>query len=251
MAHLAGCSAGSLPLHISSINVPEKESAKAAAENKRERAKTSFFMSLSVYHFTRQDSFWTWRRGGGAGTRAEPEPFSILRPAEAESGCDPKVQAMEEEVLGKIYDGAIMRRLLGYMWPYRTRIAFSLVCLFVYSTVQVCGPLLTKLTIDKYLAPTGKATLLDRWLAPDPYTGVFQIAVLYLGVLTVGFLAEFGQTWLMQITGQYAMFDLRKQLMSHLQRLDVSFYDENPVGRLVTRVTSDVDVLNDLFSHPG
>ena len=155
---------------------------------------------------------------------------------------------MEEEILGKVYDGRLMGRLLGYMRPYWRRIAFALACLFIYSATQVCGPLLTRLTIDRYLAPTGKATALDHWLSPDPFTGIFQIAVLYLAVITLGFLAEFGQTWLMQITGQYAMFDLRKELMSHLQRLDIAFYDETPVGRLVTRVTSDVDVLNDLFS---
>ncbi len=155
---------------------------------------------------------------------------------------------MEEEVAGKVYDSRLMSRLLGYARPYWRRILLAVACLFVYSTAQVCGPLLTKITIDRYLAPTGKASALDRWLAPDPFTGIFQIALIYLAVIVVGFLAEFGQTWLMQITGQYTMFDMRKQLMSHLQNLDIAFYDETPVGRLVTRVTSDVDVLNDLFS---
>ncbi len=155
---------------------------------------------------------------------------------------------MEEEVAGKIYDGRLMRRLLGYMLPYWRRTAIALACLLVYSTVQVCGPLLTKVAIDRYLAPGGKGSVLDGWLSADPFTGMAQIAALYLAVITAGFLAEFGQTWLMQVTGQYAMFDLRKELMRHLQRLDVAFYDHNPVGRLVTRVTTDVDVLNDLFS---
>ena len=154
----------------------------------------------------------------------------------------------EEEVLGKVYDGRLMARLLGYMRPYWVRIAFALAALFVYSSVQVCGPLLTKTAIDKYLAPDGKPSFLDRWLPAEPIAGITQIALLYLTLLVVGFLAEFAQTWLMQITGQYAMFDLRKQLFSHLQRLDIGFYDRNPVGRLVTRVTTDVDVLNDLFS---
>lgn len=155
---------------------------------------------------------------------------------------------MEEEVAGKVYDSRLMRRLLGYARPYWRRILLAVACLFVYSTAQVCGPLLTKITIDRYLAPSGKSSALDGWLAPDPFTGIFQIALIYLAVIALGFLAEFGQTWLMQITGQYAMFDMRKQLMSHLQNLDIAFYDETPVGRLVTRVTSDVDVLNDLFS---
>ncbi len=155
---------------------------------------------------------------------------------------------MEEEVVGKVYDGQLMWRLMGYMRPYWKRMALAVASLAVYSGTQVCGPLLTRITIDRYLAPTGGKSVLDRWLAADPFTGIFQIAMVYLCVLTVAFLSEFGQNWLMQITGQYAMFDLRKDLMSHLQRLDIAFYDQTPVGRLVTRVTSDVDVLNDLFS---
>jgi ATP-binding cassette subfamily B protein len=79
-------------------------------------------------------------------------------------------------------------------------------------------------------------------------SGLARIALLYLAVLTANFLCDFAQTYLMQYTGQLAMFDLRKQLMEHLQRLDLAFYDRNPVGRLVTRVTTDVDVLNDLFA---
>ncbi len=141
-----------------------------------------------------------------------------------------------------------MARLLGYMRPYWKRIAVSLACLFAYSSFQVCGPLLTKTAIDKYLAPSGQGSPLDRWLSADPFTGIMQIAAIYFVVLAGAFVAEFGQTLLMQVTGQYAMFDLRKELMGHLQRLDIAFYDANPVGRLVTRVTTDVDVLNDLFS---
>ena len=157
-------------------------------------------------------------------------------------------KAMEEEVVGKIYDGRLMRRLLGYMRPYWGKIAFSVVFLFVYSSLQVCGPLLTKTAVDRYLAPNGKPTLLDPWLPAAQADGISRIAFIYLGVLTLSFFASFGQTWLMQITGQYAMFDLRKELMGHLQRLDIGFFDQNPVGRLVTRVTTDVDVLNDLFA---
>ncbi len=157
---------------------------------------------------------------------------------------------VEEEVLGKAYDGRLMRRLLSYMRPYGRLIAFSSVCLVVYSLLQVCGPLLTKLAIDKYLAPNAHpaASPLDGFLSPDPRTGLTQIAGLYLAVLLGIFLSEFGQNWLMQYTGQLAMFDLRKQLMTHLQKLDIAFFDRNPVGRLVTRLTTDVDVLNELFA---
>ena len=156
---------------------------------------------------------------------------------------------MEEEVLGKAYDGRLMRRLLGYMLPYRRQVLLSLVFLFAYSTLQVCGPLLTKLAIDRYLtrehADPGPWL---HWLAADPITGLAQVAGLYLLVLLASFVSEFGQMVLMQYTGQLAMFDLRRELMTHLQRLEIAFFDKNPVGRLVTRMTSDVDVLNDLFA---
>ncbi len=156
--------------------------------------------------------------------------------------------AVEEEVLGKAYDARLMRRLLGYMRPYRFWVAVSLVFLAVQSLLQGLGPLLTKIAVDKYLEPAGKPTILDAWLPADAAAGLARIAMLYLAVLAGNFITEFAQTYIMQYVGQLAMFDLRKQLVEHLQRLDLAFYDRNPVGRLVTRVTSDVDVLNDLFT---
>jgi ATP-binding cassette subfamily B protein len=118
------------------------------------------------------------------------------------------------------------------------------------AVLQVAGPLLMKMAIDRYLAPAKQQieTPLDAYLSTDPWVGLGQISLIYLGVVIAILFMEFGQTYLMQRTGQYAMFDLRRDLMAHLQRLDVSFFDRNPVGRLVTRVTSDVDVLNELFS---
>jgi len=157
---------------------------------------------------------------------------------------------VEEEVLGKAYDSRMMRRLLGYMRPYTGLILVSLVCLLVNSVLQVMGPLLTKGAIDRYLVPASNRTptLFDPYLSRDPWTGLMQIALIYMAVLAGIFVFEFGQTYVMQYTGQRAMFDLRRQLMEHLQRVDVAFYDRNPVGRLVTRVTTDVDTLNDLFA---
>ena len=157
---------------------------------------------------------------------------------------------MEEEVLGKAYDGRLMRRLLTYLRPYRGIVAVSLILLFIDSLLQIIGPLLTKLAVDRYLVPTNPNTfpLLDHWLSKDAIAGLTQIAGLYLAVVILGFVFDFGQTYLMQWTGQKAMFDLRRQLMAHLQTLDISYFDRNPVGRLVTRVTTDVDVLNDLFA---
>ena len=157
---------------------------------------------------------------------------------------------MEEEVLGKAYDSRLMRRLLGYMRPYRGYVALSLVFLLLQSVLQVLGPLLTKIAVDRYLAPnpTRVPTPIDRYLPAGPWNGLAAVGMLYLGVLLGTFIFEFAQVYLMQYTGQLAMFDLRKQLMAHLQGLDLAFFDRNPVGRLVTRVTTDVDVLNDLFA---
>jgi len=145
-----------------------------------------------------------------------------------------------------------MRRLLRYMRPYRALVAVSLVFLLAQSVLQVLGPLLTKTAVDRYLDPARAAHPgsgpFDAWLPADPWAGLTRIAALYIFVLLGTFVTEFVQTYVMQYTGQLAMFDLRRELMEHLQRLDVAFYDRNPVGRLVTRVTTDVDVLNDLFA---
>ena len=157
---------------------------------------------------------------------------------------------MEEEVLGKAYDGRLMRRLLTYMRPYWRTVAVSLVFLLGNSILQTLGPLLTKMAVDRYLAPVPAkfATPIDQFLSANPATGLAQIAFLYLFALVGAMVCDFAQIYLMQWTGQQAMFDLRRQLMAHLQKLDVAFFDRNPVGRLVTRVTTDVDVLNDLFA---
>jgi ATP-binding cassette subfamily B multidrug efflux pump len=158
---------------------------------------------------------------------------------------------LEEEVLGKAYDSRLMRRLLTYMKPYRGVVFVSLVLLLVDSLLQIIGPLLTKLAVDRYLVPSAHhqaVPFLEAWLSRDAWTGLTQVSFLYLSVVVFGFAFDFGQTYLMQWTGQRAMFDLRRQLVAHLQTLDVAYFDKNPVGRLVTRVTTDVDVLNDLFA---
>jgi ATP-binding cassette subfamily B protein len=157
---------------------------------------------------------------------------------------------VEEEVLTKAYDSRLMGRMLHYLRPYMSYIALSLVFLFVYSALQICGPLLTKIAIDRYLAPVDSqiTTPIDPYLSADRWTGLTQISMLYLVVLVGGFISAFGQSYIMQYTGQRAMFDLRRELMAHLQKLDIAFFDKNPIGRLVTRVTTDVDVLNDLFA---
>ena len=155
----------------------------------------------------------------------------------------------EEEVLGKAYDSRLMKRLLTYLRPYRLQVVIALVSIILKAGADVLGPYLTKVAIDRYLANRTQAhSLLDRFLSSRPMTGIAQIAALYLGLLLISFVFEFTQTYIMQWAGQKVMFDLRAEIFRHLQRLHVAFYDRNPVGRLVTRVTSDVDALNEMFT---
>jgi ATP-binding cassette, subfamily B, multidrug efflux pump len=141
----------------------------------------------------------------------------------------------EEDVLGKAYDGRLMRRLLGYLRPYRRQVVIAVVAIIGHSCLELAPPYLTKIAIDGYIP------------ARD-LSGLGAMAALYLVVLVASFILEYIQTWTMQATGQRIMFDMRMQMVEHLQRLDLRFYDRNPVGRLMTRVTTDVDVLNDLFT---
>jgi ATP-binding cassette subfamily B multidrug efflux pump len=157
---------------------------------------------------------------------------------------------LEEEVLGKAYDARLMRRLVRYLRPYRGAVILSLIFLLAQALTQVAGPLLTKLAIDHYLVKPDHpvSSWADRWLSADLWTGLAQISAVYLAAVLIGFLCDFAETYLMQRTGQWAMFDLRRELMEHLQKLDIAFYDRNPVGRLITRVTTDVDALNELWA---
>ena len=145
------------------------------------------------------------------------------------------MSAYEEEALGKAYDARLMRRLLTYLWPYRQTVAVALVAIIGHSALQLAQPYLTKLAIDSYIA-TGDLA------------GLNQIALVFLFVLLGAFVLEYIRTYTLQMTGQKIMFDLRMQVYGHLQKLDVRFFDRNPVGRLMTRVTTDVDVLNELFA---
>ncbi|HET8547022.1 MAG TPA: ABC transporter transmembrane domain-containing protein, partial [Bryobacteraceae bacterium] len=129
---------------------------------------------------------------------------------------------MEEEVVGKAYDSRLMRRLLSYMRPYWQTVAVSLFLLLINSGFQILGPLITLAAVDRYLVPAGRRmSWLDWYLSADPWTGLTQLSAVYLAIIAAGLLLEFGQVYLMQRTGQHAMFDLRRQLMAHLQRLDV------------------------------
>ena len=155
----------------------------------------------------------------------------------------------EEEVLGKAYDARLMRRLLTYLRPYTWQVSVALISIILKAVLDVLGPFLTKTAIDKYLAHSAAArSILDTWLSSEPLKGIAEISALYMGTLVLSFFCEFLQTYYMQWTGQMVMFDLRSQIFRHLQRMHIGFYDKNPVGRLVTRVTTDVDALNEMFT---
>jgi len=141
----------------------------------------------------------------------------------------------DEIIAGKAYDAALMRRLLRYLRPYWPRVLLAFVCIVVGSVLQLAQPYLMKLAIDEYIANGDLA-------------GLDDIALLFLGVLAAAFAMEFVQSYVLQTTGQRIMFDIRAEIYGHLHRLDVAFHDRNPVGRLMTRVTTDVDALNDLFA---
>jgi len=141
----------------------------------------------------------------------------------------------EEDVLGKAYDARLMRRLLAYLRPHKWHVAGALLALVGDAVVQLVPPYLVKVAIDQHIAQGDLA-------------GLSRIASIYVVVLVAAFSLEYAQTYMMQMIGQRIMYDMRMQIYSHLQRLDVAFFDRNPVGRLMTRVTTDVDVINDLFT---
>jgi len=155
----------------------------------------------------------------------------------------------EEEVLGKAYDSRLMKRLLRYLRPYRFKVFIALASIILKAGADVLGPFLTMVAIDRYLAPAKQApSWASHFLSPRPLTGIAQIAALYVGLIIFSFLLEYLQTYFMQWAGQMVMYDLRSEIFRHLQRMHIGFYDKNPVGRLVTRVTTDVDALNEMFT---
>jgi ATP-binding cassette subfamily B multidrug efflux pump len=168
---------------------------------------------------------------------------------------DPKLEAakkasQDEDVVGKVYDRHLIRRLMTYLRPYKVQVILSAFSIIFKAGSDVMGPYFVKVAVDTYMAATPPANLswLARHLSSQPMTGITQLGLLYLGALLVTYLLEFLQTYTMQWTGQKIMFDLRSQIFRHLQRMSPAFFDHNPVGRLVTRVTSDVDALNEMFT---
>jgi len=141
----------------------------------------------------------------------------------------------EEDSIGKVYDSRLMKRLLRYLKPYKWFVLFALILLLTSSGLYLIGPHLIKIAIDEYIMKNNMG-------------GLSYIALIYLFILIFGFVMKFFHTYIMQIIGQKVMYDMRMEIFTHLQGLSVSFFNRNPVGRLITRVTTDVDALNELFA---
>ncbi len=142
----------------------------------------------------------------------------------------------EEEALGRAYDARLMRRLLGFLAPYKLQVVIAVLFVLAAAGLQILGPYLIKVAIDDTIAH-------------GDMPGLARIAGLYICVLVAEFVVGYYQTSIMQQVGQRIMYDLRMQLFAKLQRMSLPFYDRNPVGRLMTRITGDVDVLNELFTQ--
>ncbi len=164
-----------------------------------------------------------------------------------------------EDEGAKAFDAHLTVRLLKYLRPYRWRATGSVLLVILSSAFEIAGPAITAIAIDLFVTPViggqplGVSLRVGEWLVAhgfrlDPLMGVNVAAGLYLFTLTGGFVVLYAQMVLMNTMGQYIMYDLRKQIFGHLQKLDVQYFDRNPVGRLMTRVTTDVDALNELFT---
>jgi ATP-binding cassette subfamily B protein len=171
-------------------------------------------------------------------------------------------QKPDEDVVGKVYDSRLMRRLGHYLRPYWIQATISTLAVSIKSMSDVAGPYLVMVGIDRYLAPgaaigqpvsllahwLSKTNWLGRMLPNDPYQGITRLAEIYLVALLAAYIFEFIQIYLMQWTGQKLMFDLRREIFRHMQRMHIGFFDTHSVGRMVTRITSDVDAINEMFT---
>ncbi|MBI4277522.1 MAG: ABC transporter ATP-binding protein, partial [Armatimonadetes bacterium] len=142
----------------------------------------------------------------------------------------------EDEITGKAYDARLLRRLLRYLRPYRRSVLAAVALLLLASVSDLAGPYLFKVAIDRYIAAGQLA-------------GLGRLAAVYLAVLLLHAVFRYAQSVLMQVVGQRAMYDLRMELFAHVERLSLSFFTRHPVGRLMTRLTNDVDALNELVTQ--
>ncbi|HEX2490223.1 MAG TPA: ABC transporter ATP-binding protein [Blastocatellia bacterium] len=150
----------------------------------------------------------------------------------------------EEEQLGKLYDARAARRLIRYLGPYKRMVGIALVLTVGLNLTRQVGPLLTKWAIDDYVKPASEAAMgLDQ-----AFRGIMILSLVYILSLAVTLGVGYFQDVLLNTIGQRVMYDLREQIFGKLQTVEVAFYDANPVGRLITRLTTDVDALNELFT---
>lgn len=184
------------------------------------------------------------------GPRGAAPPKSGAPPESADSPEAKRAGQQDEDVIGKAYDHRLMLRLVSYLRPYKWQALVSLAAILLKACFDVLGPYLTKVAIDRYMTarPEGITPWFLRWLSPHALTGVSEIAGIFVGALLASYVLDFAQTYLLQWTGQKIMFDMRNQIFRHIQGMHVAFFDRNPVGRLVTRLTSDVEALNELFT---
>ncbi|MGB8801374.1 MAG: ABC transporter ATP-binding protein [Candidatus Acidiferrales bacterium] len=150
----------------------------------------------------------------------------------------------EEEKLGKLYDSQLTRRLMQYLRPYRLHVVLAVSFTLGITALEILGPFLFSVGIDRYIIP-GFDGRIARTAA---VLGLVWVAAAYAGSILASFGLQYVQVRIMQWVGQETMYDLRKEIFEHLQRLPMSFFDRSPIGRLVTRSTTDVDALNDLFA---
>ena len=151
----------------------------------------------------------------------------------------------EDEILGKAYDARLMRRLLGYLRPYRGLVIVALVILLGLSFADVAPPIIAKFIIDNAIAPAVSGQIPPE----EGFSRLVPFGAVYIGVLLASSLFRYGQSMLASYVGQNAMFDLRVGLFKHLEGLSLSFFDRNPVGRLMTRITNDIDALTDMVTQ--
>ncbi len=141
----------------------------------------------------------------------------------------------EEEKLGAAYDSALMRRLLTYVKPYKRLFAICLVLIGIITACELSLPYITKIAID-------------RFIRTSQIGGLHLLATLFVGILLVRLVFSFAQVYLLQLSGQKIMQDMRTQIFDHLMKLPIKFFDKNPVGRLVTRATNDVAAINEMYA---
>jgi len=187
------------------------------------------------------------------------EPAEKYSPAKSKSNgpatgkpkaAKAELRRADEDPVGNVYDSRLIRRLGRYLIPYWWQATVSSIAVSLKSLSDVAGPYLVKVAIDRYMTghPSPATNWLTRRLPVDPTSGITQLALIYIATLASAYFFEFVQTYLMQWTGQKIMFDLRRDIFRHMQRMHVGFFDTHAVGRLVTRITSDVDAINDMFT---